>query len=187
MFKFVMISMTFLVIYGCTGTHQQNIERLDEVYGCDNPHKSMSQRKYKECIAKQRAGGESLFNLTEDFDKLLGNNNDTNIIYQNSVNSYLWNASLKVTKSYPLKIADNQGGYIETDWIYDPAFVDQRCLIKIQVLSKDLITTGIDTKFLCENKLDSIWVPDNKIYSEEEKQIALKILEIAGTQASTAL
>ena len=46
-----------------------------------------------------------------------------------------WRGSLEVTKKYPLKIADNQGGYIETNWIYTPGIEDQRCLIKIQVLS----------------------------------------------------
>ena len=34
-----------------------------------------------------------------------------------SVNPYLWKHQLKLTKSYPLNIADNQGGFIETDWI----------------------------------------------------------------------
>ena len=42
-----------------------------------------------------------------------------NVVYQSNVNPYLWNASLEVTKKYPLKIADNQGGFIETDWIYE--------------------------------------------------------------------
>ena len=102
----------------------------------------MSGRKYKECIAKERAGGESLFDLTSDFNKLLGGDNNQ-VVYQNNINPQLWQASLEVTKKYPLKIADNQGGFIETDWIYDVNNTQQRCLIKIQVLSRDLITTGV--------------------------------------------
>ena len=35
-----------------------------------------------------------------------------------TVNKPLWDSAIKITKEYPLKIADNQGGYIETDWIY---------------------------------------------------------------------
>ena len=31
--------------------------------------------------------------------------------------AHLWKAALDVTKTYPLKIADSQGGYIQTEWI----------------------------------------------------------------------
>ena len=55
-----------------------------------------------------------------------------------------------------------------------------QCLIKIQILSKELITTGISSNFLCENKLNETWSSDNIDYIEEEKQITLKILEVAG-------
>ena len=55
-----------------------------------------------------------------------------------------------------------------------------RCLIKIQILSKELITTGVSSNFLCENKVNKTWSSDNIDYIEEEKQITLKILEVAG-------
>ncbi len=90
----------------------------------------------------------------------------------------------EVTKSYPLKIADNTGGFIETDWITDSNNSSLRCLIKIQISSKDLITTAVNTNFICENKSNDTWFPDNIEYSEEEKQITLKILEIAGRLAN---
>ena len=77
-------------------------------------------------------------------------------MYLNSVNPYLWGASLEITSSYPLKIADNQGGYIETDWIYDLENLNQRCLIKIQISSNELISTGVATKFICETKKNII-------------------------------
>ena len=38
--------------------------------------------------------------------------------------------------------------------------------------------------FICENKSNDTWFPDNIEYSEEEKQITLKILEIAGRLAN---
>jgi hypothetical protein len=106
-------------------------------------------------------------------------------VFQSNVNPYLWSGSLEVTKKYPLKIADNQGGYIETDWIYSPNFENQRCLIKIQVLSSELITTGVSSSFLCEDKNNNTWISDNKSYPDEEKKIVLKILEIAGGLASS--
>ena len=103
-----------------------------------------------------------------------------NVVYQNNINPELWRGSLEVTKKYPLKIADNQGGYIETDWIYSPGIENQRCLIKIQVVSSELITTGVTSNFLCEKKTNDTWVSDNNEYLNEEKKIILKILEIAG-------
>ena len=178
MLKFLMLLVSSLIFYSCTGTHEQNMERYDEVYGCDNPHKPLSTRKYKECIAKQRAGGESLFNLTEDFDKLLGNDG-TNVIYQNSVNTYLWNASLEVTKKYPLKIADSQGGFIETDWIYNASVSDQRCLIKVSIKTQELVSNGAKVKLLCEQKELDVWYHDGITYTDEEKNLTLKILDIA--------
>ena len=73
---YLFVCLTFL--YACTsGKHQANLERLDGYYGeCDNPQRVMSGRKYKECLAKERAGGESLFDLTADFDKLFSGDND---------------------------------------------------------------------------------------------------------------
>ena len=179
-----LICLTFL--YSCTsGKHEANLEKLDKYYGeCDNPQRVMSTRKYKECLAKERAKGESLFDLTTDFEKLIGRD-DKNIIYQNTVNPELWQASLEVTNKYPLKIADNQGGLIETDWIYDINNPQQRCLIKIQVLSMELITTGVRTNFICENKKNENWITDGKEYSQESNQITLKILEVAGNLNNT--
>ena len=175
-----------LFLYSCTGTHQQNMAKLDKQYGCDNPQKYLSKRKYRQCLAKQRAGGESLFDLTDDFGKLIGGK-DSNVVYQNSVNPYLWNAGLEVTKTYPLKIADNQGGFIETEWIRDSSDMNQRCLIKIQITSQELITTGVKSSFLCETKQGGEWIADNVDYIKEEKQITLKILDIAGNLSQASL
>ena len=186
MLKLTYLFACLIFLYACTsGKHQTNLERLDGYYGeCDNPQRVMSGRKYKECLAKERAGGETLFDLEADFDKLLGRNNET-VIFQNTVNKQLWQASLEVTKKYPLKIADNQGGFIETDWIYDSIDNQQRCLIKIQVLSSELITTGVKTNFICETKKIENWTPDNKEYLLESNQITLKILEVAGNLNNT--
>ena len=62
----------------------------------------------------------------------------------------------------------------------------QRCLIKIQVTSSELITSGVSATFLCEDKINETWVSDNKNYPDEEKKIILKILEIAGGLSKTS-
>ena len=185
MFRSLSVLIFLLLFYSCTGTHEQNMARLDEQMGCDNPHKILSKEKYRQCLAKQRAGGESMFDLADGFDNLLGQG-DANIIYQSSVNPFLWNAGLEVTKTYPLKIADNQGGFIETEWIYDSNNTNQRCLIKIQIKSQELITTGVSSSFLCERNNGDVWVADNIAYTQEENQITLKILEIAGNLAKAS-
>ena len=159
--------------------------KLDQTFGCKDPHKNLSRSKMRACMAKQRAGGKSMFDLNNDFNQLF--RKDSTVIYQNSVNPYLWNAGLEVTKTYPLKIADNQGGFIETEWIRDSSDMNQRCLIKIQITSQELITTGVKSSFLCETKQGNEWISDNKEYLQEENQITLKILDIAGNLAKTSL
>ena len=105
----------------------------------------------------------------------------------NSVNPHLWRASLDLTSSYALKIADNQGGFIETDWITNSTNQNQRCLIKIKIVSSELISTGVSTKFICEKKDADSWISDGKNYLSEEKQLTLKILKTATTLADSEL
>ena len=160
------------------------MSKLDEIYGkCDNPANSATykygSKRWENCKAIERAQGEKLFDIRGEINDLIGGKNK-NVVYQNNINPELWRGSIEVTKKYPLKIADNQGGYIETDWIYSPGIENQRCLIKIQVVSSELITTGVTSNFLCEKKTNDIWVSDNNEYLNEEKKIILKILEIAG-------
>ena len=151
---------------------------MDELYGCKKPGENLSREKYKACLAKERAGGESLFDLEGNLNDLIRGKD--NVVYQYTVNPYLWRAAIEITNTYPLKIADNQGGYIQTEWINNTENNSIRCLIKIQILSKELITTGVSSNFLCENKVNETWSSDNIDYIEEEKQITLKILEVAG-------
>ena len=180
--------ISFLLL-SCGGKYQESQRQLDEIYGeCDNPTKrvKLSDLQYKNCKAKERAKGESFFNLDGDLNDLISGKSE-NVVYLNSVNPYLWGASLELTSSYPLKIADNQGGYIETDWINSSDNFNQRCLIKIQITSNELISTGISTRFICETKNNDNWVSDNKIYLSEEKQLTLKILDTASKLADSKL
>jgi len=178
MLKYIIILCAIFLV-SCTGTYEENQAKMDDLYGCKKPGENLSKKKYKACLAKERADGESFFDLEGNLNDLISGKDK--VVYQYNVNPYLWKAALDVTKMYPLKIADNQGGYIQTEWINNTEDKSIRCLIKIQILSKELITTGVSTNFLCENKVDETWSSDNIDYIEEEKQITLKILEVAGT------
>ena len=178
-----------LFLQSCSGNYDRNMSKLDEIYGeCDNPANQSrykyGSKRWENCKARERSQGEKLFDIGGEINDLIKGDRQ-NVVFQSNVNPYLWGASLEVTKKYPLKIADNQGGYIETDWIYSPDFKNQRCLIKIQVLSTELITSGVSSSFLCEDKNNNTWISDNKNYPDEEKKIVLKILEIAGGLASS--
>lgn len=183
------IIFIFLFI-GCSqdGKYEKNIAKLDEVYGCDNPLRPLSARKYKECIAAQRGENESFFDINKSFQDAFNlNNNNSNNFIQNSVNQFLWSAALETTNNYSLKIADNQGGFIETEWIYDNKAPSDRCLIKIRIVSKDLVSDGVVTKIICENKIDNVWVSKNETLLEEEKRLTLAILNKAALLSSSKI
>ena len=180
MYKLIISLILLVIFYGCSGgKFEEQQKKLDNIYGeCDNPNKNLTTRQYNLCKDKERAGGESFFDLGgKNLQDLVSSGGAT--VYQSSVNPYLWGAAIEITNSYSLKIADNQGGLIQTDWIYDETNPSKRCLIKIQILSQDLISTGVSTKLLCENKINDIWVSDKNDYSNDEKQLVLKILNLA--------
>ena len=60
-----------------------------------------------------------------------------------------------------------------------------RCLIKVNVTSKELISTGINVKLLCQEKELEAWYHDGISYEEEEKRLTLKILDIADELSTT--
>ena len=188
MIKFFYILLGVIFLQSCTGTYEENRKRADKLYGkCDNPADNLksNKAKYKACKAKERAGGESLFDLDGDLNDLIGFGNNQ-VVYQYSVNPYLWSASLEVTDNYSLKIADNQGGFLETDWIGDPENNLQRCLIKVRITSQELVSNGVSTSLICEIYQNDTWVSDSKSYVEEEKQLTLKILSVASKLANAS-
>ena len=175
----LLIGASLLFSCGSGNNYEKNLKRLDEVYGCDNPMRSLSTRKYKECLAAERANNETLFDANEKSLDFIFGGGDKNYMVQYSVNPHLWQAALQLTSSYPLKIADNQGGYIETDWINEKNTPNNRCLIKIRVLSTEIVSNGVVTKFICEEKINGQWSMIENNFGEEEKQITLKILSTA--------
>ena len=98
------------------------------------------------------------------------------VVYNQSANKNLWDGSMKVLSQYPIKNLDSEFGYIETDWIYDINDSSKRCLIKIQITSTELISTGVTANFLCQQKANDVWVSDNNEYIEEAKNLKLQIL-----------
>ena len=176
-------------LYGCSqgllgGNQQKNLERLDKVYGkCNNPHRIFSPQEKIVCEDQQTAAGPDgvvgdSINVTEVLERIRGGGEK--IVYASSkVNDYLWNGSLAVVENYSLKTVDSQGGFISTDWILNSDIENKRCLIKINVLSQELISTGVKTKIICENLIDGQWYNDNSQYINDEKNLTLKILELA--------
>lgn len=175
-----------LLLFNCAGSLEKEYEKLDKIYGyCDNPQRNIRGIKYENCKAKERAMGPSgksdkkePTNLTDLFS---GSNNT---IVQAIVNPALWQASLEVMRSYDLKIADSQGGYLQTEWIYQSSTPNNRCLIKIQITSRELISNGVKSSFNCEKKSNDVWEADGIDYTQEEKNLNLKILEVAQEYAT---
>jgi len=170
------------------GQYQENLVKMDKVYGyCDNPLRNFNKKsiEYKVCKDKEAAAGADgidddnfrFFNLTEFMNNKGGG---ATVVYNQSANKYLWDGSMKVLSQYPIKNLDSEFGYIETDWIYDVNNLDQRCLIKIKIVSLELVSNGVEANFLCQNKIEEQWVQDKNDYSVAEKQIVLAILSEAG-------
>ena len=183
---FLMLISSILLV-GCGSKHQENLARLDEVHGvCDNPARILTKRQYEICKMKQRgsAGGElEIDDLSTSLGELVSDQLGlgTTIVGGSSfANRFLWQASLDVLSPFPIKIADNGGGYIETDWIIDyNESSDKRCQIKVMVRSSELVSNGLKSTLNCQNFDGQNWNADGQKYPNEEKNITLKILEVA--------
>ena len=184
--KFLIPFILSLALVSCGGSglldsskHQENMAKLDKIYGpCDNPAKILLPKQKKLCEAKARAAGPDGvigegINLTD----LISRKQTPTIISSSVVNKDLWNASLKILDPYTIKNIDFEGGFIQTDWIYNADSPNERCLIKSHVTSIELVSTGVNVKIICENLSNDIWYPSEKNLLTEEKNLTLKILE----------
>ena len=187
--SFTILLFSFLII-NCAGNLEKELEKLDKIYGyCDNPQRNIRGAEYEICKDKERAAGPSgisdkkeAINLSNIFDEFnLGSNR---AIVQAYVNPALWRASLEVMRTYDLKFVDNQGGYLQTEWIYQSSNPNNRCLIKIQITSLELISNGVKSSFNCEENNNGIWETDGIDYIQEEKNLNLRILELAQEYAT---
>jgi|TARA_B100001059_G_C17784109_1_gene556022 hypothetical protein len=193
MLKVLPFLLTFFFITSCSkglldGDIQKNLKESDKIYGkCNNPNRQFTYLQKQICESKERAAGPDGevgdgINITDVLDKF--KNGNQNIVYGGmNVNSYLWNGSLAVLDQYPLKEVDSEGGFISTDWILEEKNPDQRCLIKVNITSTELISTGVKTKIICQNKTDE-WYLSGENFINEENQITLKILELANELSS---
>ena len=166
------------------GNIEKNLEATDKVYGrCDNPYRQFTEIEREICRGKVMAAGPDgevgdPISLTDIIDKF--NNPEKNVVYAgSSVNRYLWQGSLLILEEYPLQTVDSQGGLISTDWILNKELPNKRCQIKVNVITQEFISTGVRTKFICQNKDNDQWYQSNDVLIEEEKKITLKILEKA--------
>lgn len=167
------------------GNNEKNLKKLDEVYGkCNNPARQMNRIEKNICLDKQRAAGPDgivgePLNITELIERFKNGSSSVTYSSTTNVNSNLWSASLLTLEDYSIEISDSTGGFISTDWILNKVAPNQRCKVKINVTSKELLSNGVKVKILCEEKIEDNWYADEKIYTEQEKNITLKILEIA--------
>ena len=170
------------------GKHQENLKRLDKIHGyCDNPARTDIAKKgiaYDICKDHERALGpdgdmDEMFSLGKSFDGLFDKNNGSNMVLAQTINRELWNGSLNVLSNYSIKNADSNGGYIETDWIYEKNNTSNRCLIKVQITSLELVSNGVETNIICQELISNDWVNDNQNYINEKKQLTLAILTAA--------
>ena len=189
--KILTITLLSLLLVSCGGDsfiggqHQENLKRLDKIHGyCDNPRRTDLAKKgiaYNICKDHERALGpdgdmSEKFTLGESFDNLLNKRNGESLVLAQTINKELWNGSLKVLSNYSIKNADSSGGFIETDWIFEEQDTNNRCLIKVQIVSLELISNGVETNIVCQRLTNEKWINDNKDYIDEEKQLTLAIL-----------
>jgi hypothetical protein len=186
--KTLIIFFAVIILQSCSsgplgGDIQKNLEATDKIYGkCNNPNRQFTYITKKICEDQVRAAGpdgvvgESI-NITEVFSGLGGNEK---IVYAgSSSNEFLWNGALETLKEFPLKTVDSQGGFISTEWIFKEPNPNQRCLIKVNITSRELMSNGVNTKILCQRKETDEWYSSNELFIEEEKNLTLKILEKA--------
>lgn len=188
MFKILSLGLFLVLSISCSkgimnGDLESNLEKMDKVYGkCDNPHRQFAKGEKKICKDKERAAGPDgvigdPINITELIENY--KSGGKTVYAGMAINQDLWNASIAVLENYSLKNIDSQGGFISTDWIINKAVPNQRCQIKVNVVSLELLSNGVNVKIICEEKDGDQWYAENKSFIDEEKSLTLKILEIA--------
>jgi hypothetical protein len=189
--KWLFLSLLSIFLLNCSGSHQENIAKLDKIYGkCNNPLTENTLTQYEKvvCQDKQRAAGPDGVvgepkTINDIINDIVNKNDEGKIVAYSAVNNSLWQGALKTFENYPIKNADFEGGYLETDWIYDSPPIE-RCLIKARIKTAELISNGIETKIICQSKMEDVWINQDKLFVGEEKKLTLKILENANEHKS---
>ena len=187
LFKILFAFLLLTTINACTNANksEENLKKLDKIYGyCDNPHRNIPPKQYETCIAKQDAAGPDgeigePIDISEVFDRFNNRSNNNQVTYLRSINADLWQGTMDVLSPYSLKLIDSEVGYVETDWIYEKDIPNKRCLIKVQITSVEIISTGVSSKLTCQSKEGDSWYNDQKDYFDQEKKLTLTILSKA--------
>jgi len=199
MIKAVLALLLIIFLQSCStgpfgGDIEKNMAEMDKIHGkCNNPYRTFNKAQKKICEDKERAAGPdgevgdpiNLTQIIENYRNFRDGNFNTTSGGGMTINENLWGASLILLDQYPLNIVDAQGGFISTDWIIERESPNQRCLIKVNITSKELVSNGVKVKLLCEEKELEVWYQDEVTYSQEEKDLVLKILEIADILSTT--
>jgi hypothetical protein len=180
--KICVILIGFLLI-SCSGKNrnlEKNLEELDKIHGtCDNPHRNLTKSEYKVCKDKERVSKGDELDAKSIADLILGQRGgNATQIGVSPINIHLWNGAMETVKNYPLKNVDSVGGYLETEWIYDDEN-NQRCAIKIKILSQQLISTAVQTNMICQDLNNDVWLNSKESLDNESKQITLTVLDKA--------
>ena len=197
MIKTILLFLLVFFLQSCgpfKGDIEKNLEEMDKIHGkCNNPYREFTRAQKKICEDKERAAGPdgkvddpiNLTKLIENYKNFREGNFSTSYGGGMSINRNLWGASLILLEQYPLDIVDAQGGFISTDWIIERESPNQRCLIKINITSEELVSSGVKVRLICEQKELDVWYQDGVTYAQEEKNLILKILEIADVLSTT--
>ena len=189
--KYLLVFLSLFYLSSCNknNSYEENLKRLDEIHGkCDNPFRKYGAIEYQICKDKQRAAGPDgeigeAINVQNIFSKI-GQGGAT--VMANDTNNHLWDASIQLVSPYSLNISDFDGGYIETNWILNQSTPNSRCLIKIHITSMELVSNGVSTKIVCEDKIGDNWYKSETNYQIEEKDLTLKILTEAAKLSSSS-
>ena len=179
--KFTKILLFFTItvfLSGCVGQNfqEQKAKRLKS----DPCAFTKNKLDKKICEADVQGGGDPtksdgmLANLAEEFIEEFGGGTTGGSSIP--INKHLWNGAITTLNPYSLKIADAFGGYIETDWIVKSSNINERCQIKVQVLSPEFISTGINATLNCQTKINNEWFNSDENLSEAETTLENKIL-----------
>lgn len=187
MIKYIVSILLSLALFSCGGgmiggKYQENLKRLDKVHGyCDNPIRNIKKgsMRYKTCKDQENAAGadgivDKEFSIP--FEDILNRKSEGGQ-FALTYNRYLWDGSLDVLSKYPLKTVDSQGGYLETEYIYDENIINKRCTIKVKITSVEFLSNGVKTSIICQDKKNDQWYGDGIEYKEDSKQVTLAILQ----------
>ena len=60
-------------------------------------------------------------------------------------------------------------------------------IIKINILSNELVSNGVNTNIICQNKINDEWQSDQLKYENESKQLTITILNNASKLSQASL